>query len=102
MPVERAVPGDTEWADLSAPHMARYLAAAEFVSDRRVLDAGSGAGYGASMLKNAGASSVHGVDIDPLAVRRAQEQFGGDSVDFLVDDCEQLRSITEPVDVICC
>ena len=51
MNVERAVPGEAIWGELSAPHLARYLAAAEYAKGRRVLDAGSGAGYGASMLK---------------------------------------------------
>ena len=102
MTVERAVPGEAAWAELSAPHMARYLLAAEFAQGQQVLDAGSGAGYGASILNHAGAHEVHGVDVDPQAVRLAQERFGGPHVHFLVDDCEVLLSISQRVDLICC
>lgn len=48
MNVERAEPGTPQWAELAAPHLARYLFAAERVAGRRVLDLGSGAGYGAA------------------------------------------------------
>jgi protein-L-isoaspartate O-methyltransferase len=49
--VERLVPGEPEWAEFSAPHLARYLFAAEYARGRRVLDAGTGSGYGARNLR---------------------------------------------------
>ena len=73
--MERAIPGDPTWAELSAPHLARYLLAGEYAKNRRVLDAGTGSGYGAHMLKIAGASYVEAVDIDPDTVRYAEDQF---------------------------
>ena len=72
MSVERAEPGTPQWAELAAPHLARYLFAAERVAGRRVLDLGSGAGYGAAVLRSAGAATVLGVDADAAAVGRAQ------------------------------
>jgi SAM-dependent methyltransferase len=99
--VERAMPGETQWAELSAPHMARYLAAAEHAKGLRVLDAGCGAGYGAALLKMAGASTVQAIDIDFEAVASARAQFGTGDVEYFVDDCEQLRHVAGPVDLIC-
>src|SRR5262245_41812089 len=100
--VERAAPGEFEWKKLSAPHLARYLAAAELAPGCRVLDAGSGAGYGSALLKQAGAISVQGVDIDADTVRRAREQFSEPGVEFLVDDCELLENVAGPFDLVCC
>jgi SAM-dependent methyltransferase len=100
--VERAVPGEREWAELSAAHMARYLAAAEYANGRRVLDAGCGAGYGASLIKMAGATEVQGVDIDDAAITAARERFSSPAVDFLVDDCQQLSQVAAPFGLICC
>lgn len=101
MIAERAVPGEVDWPQLSAPHMARYLAVAELAAGRRVLDAGSGAGYGASMLSAAGAMCVHGVDCDAEAVGAATTQFGSESVTFAVDDCQRLSSVSGRWDLIC-
>jgi len=102
MIVERAEPGETDWAVLSAPHVARYAAAGEYAVGRRVLDAGSGAGYGSSILKTAGAAEVLGVDIDHEAVRQARARFGEPSVEFMVEDCEQLGQVTGTFGLICC
>ncbi len=53
---ERPDPAGDDWADHHADHLSRYLYGAPFVSGRRVLDAGTGPGYGAVLLKDAGAS----------------------------------------------
>lgn len=87
--------------ELGAPHVARYLAAAEYAVDRRVLDAGSGTGYGARLLKSAGAASVLGVEIEETAVRQAGEQFGDPQVCFVHDDCQTLSKVAGPFDLIC-
>jgi SAM-dependent methyltransferase len=98
--VERIVPGGPGWAEFSAHHLARYLFAAQQTKGCRVLDAGSGSGYGARILRAAGAASVTGVDLDPEAVRWAAERFGGDGVEFHVGDCQRLDSLTGPFDLI--
>jgi SAM-dependent methyltransferase len=99
--VERIVPDEPSWAEHSAPHVGRYLAAAEYGRGRRILDAGCGIGYGARLLVTGGAAEVTGVDADPDAVRQAQERFGGERVTFLVDDCQELAKIAGPLDLIC-
>src|SRR5262245_57781390 len=40
------------------------------------LDVGSNAGYYSKMLSDAGFADVHGVDIEPALVERAQRAFG--------------------------
>ena len=102
MSVERAVPGEKDWAQLSAPHLARYLAAAEYCEGLRVLDAACGAGYGVAILQSTGAAEVCGVDIDRDVVGRAREQFCEPAIEFCVDNCEGLNLIDGPFDLICC
>jgi SAM-dependent methyltransferase len=102
MTVERAMPGGDEWVELAAPHLARYLMAAEFTAGRRVLDAGSGAGYGAAILRAGGAAVVLGVDVDAGAVAAARERFAAPNLSFAVDDCETLEQVDGGWDVICC
>lgn len=102
MSVERAEPGTPQWAELAAPHLARYLFAAERVAGRRVLDLGSGAGYGAAVLRSAGAATVLGVDADAAAVGRAQARYGGAGVAFTVGDCQELADVPGDWDVISC
>ena len=101
MSTERATPGDPTWAELSAPHVARYLFAADYVRGRRVLDAGCGAGYGSLLLTAAGAAQVVGIDIDAAAVAQAQQRFPHPRVEFVVDDCETLAQAAGPWNVIC-
>jgi len=96
------MPGQPTWADLAGRHLARYAFACEYVCERRVLEAGFGAGYGAVMLVNAGAASVTAVDIDAEAVRRAKQRLASAGVEFLFDDCQQLTQVTGPFDVVCC
>lgn len=102
MTVERAVPGSEEWAELAAPHMARYLLVAEFTRGRRVLDAGAGVGYGAAILRAGGAAVVVGVDVDADAVAAARARFVAENLTFVVDDCERLEQVGGGWDVICC
>jgi SAM-dependent methyltransferase len=102
MTVERAIPGEPGWAELAAPHLARYYFAADYVAGRRVLDAGTGSGYGAALLRAAGASAVVGVDVDPAAIALAASRFGGEGLEFIVDDAQRLERVAGPLDVICC
>ncbi len=102
MTVERATPDGPEWAELSAPHLARYAFAVDYAQESYVLDAGTGSGYGAALLRTGGARQVLGVDIDSATVSQAQAQFSGDGIEFRVDDCETLLYAPGPYDLICC
>lgn len=101
MTLERATPGDAEWTELSAPHLARYLFAAEYARGRQTLDAGAGSGYGAILLAQAGAANVLAIDIDASVVEQAQQSYQIPGLTFGVDDCETLTQSPGPFDLIC-
>ena len=66
---ERVIPGLVD-ADLLNEHLARYAFAARLARGKRVLDAGSGSGYGSAEVAKT-AASVLGVDQSPDAVQFA-------------------------------
>lgn len=101
MSIERLLPNSPEWDRHWADHVARYLFAAPYVAGKRVLDAGTGGGYGAALLLAAGASSVTAVDIDQPTLDKARAQFTDDRITFVRDDCETLANVHGPFDVIC-
>lgn len=70
---ERVIPGEVN-DDLWAEHIARYKFAARFAPGRRVLDIGSGAGYGAAELSHS-ARSITGIDLAQDAVRYACDHY---------------------------
>lgn len=70
---ERVIPGQVN-EDLWAEHIARYALATRFASGRRVLDAGSGTGYGTAELARVGSGAV-GIDIAPEAIAYARHNF---------------------------
>lgn len=96
---ERLVPDEQREELVYAEHVARYRLAAQLVERRRVLDAGSGEGYGALMLASAGATNVVGVDIDGDAVRHARERYG---LEFLEADLLQLPFSSSSFDLVVC
>ena len=98
---ERLGPGSPTWMADSPSHLARYLFVAEHVRGKRVLDAGTGTGYGALVLKMAGATEVQGIDIDPAAIEQAKGRFQFEGLNYQVDDCEKLANVQGPFDVIC-
>jgi O-antigen biosynthesis protein len=80
---ERCVP----WApdvQVVYEHMHRYLWAATVVAGRRVLDLGSGEGFGASILAGGEETEVVGIDIDARTVEHAQLNWGGPRTSFSV------------------
>jgi O-antigen biosynthesis protein len=97
---ERGLPGTPEWAQMAGHHVARYLFAVEFARGRRVLDCGTGFGYGARLLRTCGASTVVAVDLDAATVAQAQAMYGGEGLEFREDSCEEFRAVTGPFDVI--
>lgn len=73
--VERIAPGFFP-RPLVAEHVHRYRWAARWVRGARVLDVASGTGYGAAMLRRAGARVVAGLDRVAEAVRFGRERYG--------------------------
>lgn len=66
-------------------HVMRYAWALQHVWNKRVVDLGSGAGYGAYML-SWGAKEVLGVDIDPAAIEYAEERFQAHNLEYMALD----------------
>jgi 2-polyprenyl-3-methyl-5-hydroxy-6-metoxy-1,4-benzoquinol methylase/glycosyltransferase involved in cell wall biosynthesis len=80
---ERYVPGT--WSEIAAyEHMPRYALARDLASGKRVLDFGSGSGYGASMLADT-ASSVIGLDLNEDAVAYARDHYKQSNLSFVED-----------------
>jgi SAM-dependent methyltransferase len=101
MVLERLDPADrATWAMYYADHVARYLFAAEHVRGKRVLDVGTGPGYGAVLLKAAGASAVTAIDLSAATVDQARARYGETGVTYAVGDAEALDA-HGPVDVVC-
>jgi ubiquinone/menaquinone biosynthesis C-methylase UbiE len=78
---ERVIPGEVN-DDLWAEHVARYTFAARFAANRRVLDIGSGAGYGVAELSH-GARTITGIDSAQDAVGYAREHYTLPNVHFV-------------------
>ncbi len=76
-------------------HLARYRFAAQLVSGKNVADIACGTGYGAQLLAEAGAKSVHGIDISDEAIQFARENFSSPKVRFTTASAENLKPIPD-------
>jgi|GEM_PF-431680 len=86
--------------DVLAEHVYRYRLARTYCAGKQVLDAACGAGYGARMLKDGGAASVTGVDIDAAAITLAGRDYGGEGVSFQSGNVLQLAFVDASFDVV--
>ena len=77
---ERCVPWVDDWQVLYE-HLHRYYFAADLADGRRVLDLGSGEGYGSAILAER-AKEVLGIEIDVLAVENASTNYPLDNLEF--------------------
>ncbi len=66
-------------------HLSIYRFALEFSKNKRVLDAGSGSGYGSDFLSNY-ATYVLGLDAGETAVKFSREQYKKDNLVYKVTD----------------
>lgn len=56
-------------------HTKFYRFAAQFVRNESVVDIGCGSGYSSKLMRDAGASQFHGVDVSTSAIRFAKQRF---------------------------
>lgn len=70
-------------------HFHRYLWAASLVGGRRVLDLGSGEGFGAALLSES-AEHVVGVDVDELTVEHSTLNYAAPNLEFHVGTAVDL------------
>ena len=78
-------------------HLERYRFASAFVSERKVLDAACGVGYGCAVLAASGVSQVVGVDISADACHYGKSRYTGH---FIAADVQHLPFPKEYFDVI--
>jgi SAM-dependent methyltransferase len=85
-------------SDISAiqpDHVARYQWAASKVSGDRVLDLGSGCGYGSALLADAGARQVNGFDLSAESVAYALKHYARSAVTWETADLDGKAIGTE-------
>jgi SAM-dependent methyltransferase len=98
---ERMVP----WTDdpaIAYEHLHRYLFAARLAAGKRVLDLGSGEGYGSALLAST-AETVVGVDIDEQAIAHARLAYPSERLRFERTSADDLSTFdTGTFDVVTC
>jgi ubiquinone/menaquinone biosynthesis C-methylase UbiE len=97
---ERVVEG-IHYGWLMKDHFARYRMAAEYCRDKTVLDIATGTGYGANMLRNAGARLVVAVDCNQDALAYARGRYGTEGLRWVALDGHRLP-LGERFDAITC
>ncbi len=85
---ERYIPGEGG-AEMFYEHLHRYLFASLVVGGKRVLDLGSGEGYGSALL-SVSAREVTGIDIAIEAVKHASSRYSKRGLGFLAANCAKL------------
>jgi len=81
-------------------HASRYQWAAQYVPGKVVLDAACGSGFGSSILANAGAAAVAGVDLNSSTISNAGRIFTGRQVEYFVGDVTKLPFAAQTFDVV--
>lgn len=89
----RCVPWDSDEARVLG-HLHRYLVAWHLARDRRVLDLGSGEGFGAELLATV-ASSVVAIDLDSDAVLHARATHHRENLSFIHAESPHLAGLVD-------
>lgn len=74
-------------------HLSLYRFAVQFAVGKRVLDAGSGTGYGAGYLADQGARRVVGLDISADGIAFSQRHFRRQNLRFMRQDIQTLPGV---------
>lgn len=91
---------DSQETLLYDEHLIRYELVKSWVKDKVVLDIASGSGYGASILAQAGARQVIGIDIDAEAVAQAEKEYGSKQLTFKTGKAEAIELENDSIEVI--
>lgn len=82
---------ETKYSAIEAAiHLNRYGLAKPFCKGAHVLDAACGEGYGSYLMKQWGAYSVDGIDIDQESVAQARELFKDERLTYTQGTVERL------------
>lgn len=82
-------------------HAHRYLVVGEQQPGRRILDLGSGEGYGSAWLARAGAAVI-GLDLSLVAVQHAVETYAATQARFLAGSATELPFADHSFDLVTC
>ncbi|HUT73928.1 MAG TPA: class I SAM-dependent methyltransferase [Armatimonadota bacterium] len=100
--VENRVPNAVTPSTLDVELLARYQFAAGFAAGMRVLDLGSGGGYGSYLLAQAGAREVLGLDRDDRAIAFSQRGYSAPGLSYAVGDALITGLESESFDLVVC
>jgi SAM-dependent methyltransferase len=98
---ERYVPGAAGFEELYVEHMSRYEFVRALAPGRRVLDVGSGCGYGTYHLATGGADLTVGIDLSPEAVEYSRRHYTHPKLFFAVMDAQRL-DFKSRFDIVTC
>ena len=99
-PGERFVPQNAEpFDEIAVEHLQRYHSVKNLVGGKRVLDAGSGEGYGAHLLAET-AAEVVGLDVSSQAVEYARAAHRRRNLDYRIGSIQSLPFESGSFDVV--
>ena len=98
---ERMVPGESD-ALTEGMHVQRYEYVQRFAPGARVVDAGSGAGYGSAMMADAGAVSVRALDYCETTLGYAEQRYGRPAITWEHADLRAMEWTERSADLITC
>lgn len=87
-------------AFLEREHRERYLFARSFAKGKRVLDIACGEGYGAAILKRAGAASVIAGDKESGTIDQAKAKYVAAAIDYRVMDAEAIDLPAQSIEFV--
>ena len=96
---ERLSEADKSTAPILCRHLAVYEYTQQFVKDKTVLDLGCGEGYGTALLARY-AKKVIGVDYSARTIKKAQETYACDNLEFVCGSIDQIKLESESFEVI--
>ena len=97
---ERTLPGKREENYWFQRHLVAYEYLLPLAQGKRVLDLGSGEGYGTDLLA-AGAEEAVGVDLAPEAVYHARRTYSRPNLRFVYGDIYDLELKDDYFDLVC-
>lgn len=97
---ERTLPGIKEENYWFQRHLAAYKFLLPYAEGKRVLDLGSGEGYGTDLLASVAREAV-GVDLAPEAVYHARRTYRRPNLRFLYRDIYELELEDASFDLVC-
>lgn len=81
-------------------HRARYTFAFPYIKGKTVADLACGTGYGCSMMAEAGAHSVMGIDKSTEAIAYAQKHYSHDLCRYSTNEITQTAIATQSIDIV--